>query len=159
MVVVHFTTSPTKLILHFPEFSTIFYVFSKIQKHDFTIWDSNFQRGPWNILEHTTMPLVRVKHSRKKEGDTIGSLAMEGGAAHRNLAAPPAPLAGEVEGEGVGLTRVRFVYSVRGEGLPAGVDGDSKWRPPLERLLRQVERCRLRAGTLRGFCVVVGRGP
>jgi hypothetical protein len=72
------------------------------------------------------MPLVRVKHPGKKEGDAIGSSAMEGGAARWNLAALAGPLAGEVEGEGVGLTRARFVCSVVGEGLPAGVDNGTR---------------------------------
>jgi hypothetical protein len=66
------------------------------------------------------MPLVRVKHPGNKEGDAIGSSVMEGGAARWNWAAPAAPLAGEVEGEGVGLTRVRFVCSVGGRGLLVG---------------------------------------
>jgi hypothetical protein len=86
-----------------------------------------FSQAPGKNLELTTMPLVRVKHPRKKKGDAIGSSAMEGGAARRNWAALVAPLAGEVEGEGVGLTRARFVCSVGGEG--AAGEGGRRHQP------------------------------
>jgi hypothetical protein len=132
--------------------------FTKISKTALLLKIHIFSQAPGKVLELTTMPLVRVKHPGKKEGDAIGSSAMEGGAARWNWAAPAAPLAGEVEGEGVGLTRARFVCLVGGEGLPAVVDSGPRSQPSLERLLRRVERRRLRARTLRGSRVIVGRG-
>jgi hypothetical protein len=75
------------------------------------------------------MPLVRVKHPGRKERDAIGSSAMEGGAARRNWVAPAAPLVGEVEGEGLGLTRARFVCSIGGEGAAGG--GGRRHQPVL----------------------------
>jgi hypothetical protein len=45
-VVVFFTTNPTKLVLHFSEFSTILYEFYKIQPKVKHYLRSNFQAGP-----------------------------------------------------------------------------------------------------------------
>jgi hypothetical protein len=44
------------------------------------LFEMGFCTGvPGKFFRFTPMPLVRVKLPGKKEGDTIGSLAMEGG--------------------------------------------------------------------------------
>jgi hypothetical protein len=45
-VVGFFTTNPTKLVLHFSEFSTNFYAIYKNQQKHFTISVTNLQSGP-----------------------------------------------------------------------------------------------------------------
>jgi hypothetical protein len=46
-VVVFITTNPTKLVLHFSEFSTISYAFYKFQPKGYTIGDILLRGGPW----------------------------------------------------------------------------------------------------------------
>jgi hypothetical protein len=96
--------------------------------------------------------------SRRLESSQCGPRAPASGGSGQNSGDPPMFQAGEVEGEGVGLTRDRFACLVGVEGLPARVGGGARRRRPLERLLQWVERCRLRAGKLRGSRVVVERG-
>jgi hypothetical protein len=50
-VVEFFTTNPTKLSLHFSEFSTIFYGIYKIQPKVKHYLRTNFHRGPWKFLQ------------------------------------------------------------------------------------------------------------
>jgi hypothetical protein len=45
-VVGYFTTNPTKLVLRFSDFSTIFYAIYKNQQNGFNIWVTNLQEGP-----------------------------------------------------------------------------------------------------------------
>jgi hypothetical protein len=45
--VVLFTMNPTKLSLHFSEFSTIFYTFYKFQQNGYTIEDALLRLSPW----------------------------------------------------------------------------------------------------------------
>jgi hypothetical protein len=45
-----FTTNPTKLVLHFSDFSVIFYAIYKNQKTHFTILVALLQGGPWKDL-------------------------------------------------------------------------------------------------------------
>jgi hypothetical protein len=45
-VVGHFTTNPTKLVLHFSDFSTIFYTSYKKQPKHFTIGVTTSQKDP-----------------------------------------------------------------------------------------------------------------
>jgi hypothetical protein len=55
------TRSLTKLSLHFSDFPTIFYAFSKYQQNYFTIGDSVSQRGPWNFPKpHRHAPSSRL---------------------------------------------------------------------------------------------------
>jgi hypothetical protein len=49
-VVVFFTKNPTKLSLHFSEFSTIFYAFYKFQQFANTIGDTVLRWGPWKEM-------------------------------------------------------------------------------------------------------------
>jgi hypothetical protein len=51
---VFFTTNPTKLSLHFSEFSTIFYAFYKIQPKVEHYLRSIFHRGPWKTFQTYT---------------------------------------------------------------------------------------------------------
>jgi hypothetical protein len=43
------TSNPTKLVLHFSEFSSIFYAIYKNQQRHFTIEVSDFYQGPWTL--------------------------------------------------------------------------------------------------------------
>jgi hypothetical protein len=101
--------NPTKLGLHFSDFSTVFYEFSKIQPNCFTIEVSTLHRGPWIFLQIHNHALRSHKTPWKERGRCNVVLGMEGGAARRNWAAPAAPLAGEEVGEDDGLTSNRFV--------------------------------------------------
>jgi hypothetical protein len=94
-VVVFFTTNPTKLVLHFSEFPTIFYTFYKFLHKEYTIEDS-FCTGVLRIFYSLTdRPLVCTKHPIKKSGLAIGPLAMGGGGLAGNSAALPAGEAAE----------------------------------------------------------------
>jgi hypothetical protein len=46
----YFATNPTKLVLYFSDFSTIFYVIYKNQENHFTIWVIKLQEGPWKEM-------------------------------------------------------------------------------------------------------------
>jgi hypothetical protein len=62
----------------------------------------------------------------------------KGRRARRNPAAPAAPLTGEVEGGGVGLTTDRFAAKEGSRAAPArGLGGADRYRP-LEHALRQL---------------------
>jgi hypothetical protein len=118
--------------LHFYEFSTIFYGIYKIQQIGNTIEVSTLRTDPW-----------------KDSAPYNVALAMADGAGSRIPAAPAMGSAGEECGEGCELTRDRFAGLNGVDGMPAGAGGGIERRPPLERLLRRVGRCRLRAGALR----------
>jgi hypothetical protein len=51
---VFFTRNPTKLGLHFSDFSMIFYAFYKILQNSIIIQDSNFQLSPWKFSKTHT---------------------------------------------------------------------------------------------------------
>jgi hypothetical protein len=48
--VVLITRNPTKLALHFSEFSTIFYAFYKSLQKEYTIEDASLLLGPWKEI-------------------------------------------------------------------------------------------------------------
>jgi hypothetical protein len=50
-VVGYFTTDPEKLVLHFSDFSAIFYGIYKFQPKVKHYLRSNFHRGPWKFLQ------------------------------------------------------------------------------------------------------------
>jgi hypothetical protein len=56
-VVVFITRNPTKLVLHFSEFPTIFYAFYKSLQKKYTIEDASLLLGPWKeIGTHNWVP-------------------------------------------------------------------------------------------------------
>jgi hypothetical protein len=71
-VVVFFTTNPTKLVLQFSEFSTIFYVIYKNQQNCNTIEDVVLRRGPCNFSKSHTSALRSHKTPRKDLGACNG---------------------------------------------------------------------------------------
>jgi hypothetical protein len=50
-IVDYFTTNPTKLVVHFSDFSIIFYAIYKKQPKVKHYLRSNFHRGPWKFLQ------------------------------------------------------------------------------------------------------------
>jgi hypothetical protein len=64
------------LVLHFSDFSTIFYEFYKNQKNTYTICDSLFRPGPWNSLGFTQVLLLCTKTPGNIEEPAIGSLGV-----------------------------------------------------------------------------------
>jgi hypothetical protein len=94
-VVVFITTNPTKLVLLFSEFSTIFYAIYKNQQNCNTIEDVVLRRGPVTFQSLTHLPLDRTKLPGKTWGLAMGSLAVGGGGLAGIPAAPAALPAGE----------------------------------------------------------------
>jgi hypothetical protein len=100
-VVRFFTTNPTKLSLHFSEFSTIFYAFYNVQQFTTTIEDSLCTGVPRNIQNITAMHL-----SLCKEGGSRNWVPGHGGSAAPPIPARPTALpAGRGCGEECMLTK------------------------------------------------------
>jgi hypothetical protein len=80
------------------------------------------------------MPLVHVKHPRKKEGDAIGSSAMEGGGSGRNSASRRLGWPGKGRGGDHELTMRRFeVRNGAGMALVSSPGGTRRRRPRVVR--------------------------
>jgi hypothetical protein len=75
-VVVFFTTNPTKLVLHFAEFSTIFYTFYKFLKICNTIEDVHLRLDPITFQSLTHIPLDCTKLPGKTWGLAMPPLAV-----------------------------------------------------------------------------------
>jgi hypothetical protein len=65
-VVLFFTSNPTKLGLHFSDFSMMFYEFYKIQQNGNTIEETDLRGGPWKFPCSQTYALG-LQHSPWKE--------------------------------------------------------------------------------------------
>jgi hypothetical protein len=89
-VVVFITTNPTKLVLQFSEFSTIFYAIYKNQQNCKTIEDVVLRRDPVTFQSLTHPPLDHTKLPGKTWGLAMGSLAVGGGGFAGIPAAPAA---------------------------------------------------------------------
>jgi hypothetical protein len=73
-VVVFSTTNPTKLVLHFSEFSTIFYAFYKFQQNGYTIEDVTLRRGPRKHLgPRNWVPRLTGRRAHRKSGGSGGA--------------------------------------------------------------------------------------
>jgi hypothetical protein len=73
-VVVFSTTNPTKLVLRFSEFSTIFYAFYKFQQNGYTIEDVALRRGPRKDLgPRNWVPRPTGRRARRKSGGSGGA--------------------------------------------------------------------------------------
>jgi hypothetical protein len=75
-VVGFFTTNPTKLGLHFSDFSTIFYEIYKIQHFTTTIGDEVLHRGPWKEGKpYNVAPGVRwpARPAKFRQAPVMGS--------------------------------------------------------------------------------------
>jgi hypothetical protein len=73
-VVVFYTTNPTKLVLHFSEFSMIFYAFYKFQQNGCTIEDVTLRRGPRKDLGPRNWVLRPTgRRARRKSGSSSGA--------------------------------------------------------------------------------------
>jgi hypothetical protein len=81
-VVVFSTTSPTKLSLHFYDFSTIFYAFYKFQQIGYTIEDALLRLDPWKELGPSNwvprpkgrrLAGIRRHRRRSRSGEGSGS--------------------------------------------------------------------------------------
>jgi hypothetical protein len=96
-VVVLFTMNPTKFVLYFSKFSTIFYVFHKFQQNGYTIEDALLRLGPWK----ETDSLRYAPGSRKTLWDFSEACNVAHGAARRRSL----PDSGEVAA-GVGGKKV-----------------------------------------------------
>jgi hypothetical protein len=92
--VVLFTENPTKLSLHFYDFSTIFYVFYKIQPKDKHHLRTNFHRDPCTFSHSQISPWF-TKNTLERLDFLQCHPWGEGGAVRWNLASLAAPLAGE----------------------------------------------------------------
>jgi hypothetical protein len=71
-VVVFFTANPTKLVLQFSKFSTIFYAIYKNQQNYNTIGDVVLRRSPCNFSKSHTSALRSHKTLRKDLGACNG---------------------------------------------------------------------------------------
>jgi hypothetical protein len=75
-VVLFLTTNPTKLVLHFSEFFTIFYTFYKFQQNGYTIEDVTLRRGPRKDFgPRNWVPRPTGRRARRKSGGSSGALA------------------------------------------------------------------------------------
>jgi hypothetical protein len=99
-VVLFFTRNPTKLGLHFYEFSTILYGFSKIRPKSFTMWDSILPADPWKLLQIHKYALGSHTRSWKNFRSCNWVPGAAGGGLASNPASSSASLAGEGAGEG-----------------------------------------------------------
>jgi hypothetical protein len=73
-VVVLFTTSPTKLILHFSVFSTISYAFYKFLQIEYTIEDVTLRWGPRKDLgPRSWVPRPTGRRARRDSGGSGGA--------------------------------------------------------------------------------------
>jgi hypothetical protein len=74
-VVVFLTVNPTKSVLHFYEFSTIFYAFYKFLQKGYTIEDVSLRLGPWKDSgPHNWVPRPTGRRARRKSGGSGGAL-------------------------------------------------------------------------------------
>jgi hypothetical protein len=114
-VVGQFTPNPKKLVLHFSDFSMIFYTIYKNQP---------------NHKYYLSYPFA----GRLSEGSFLLQCSPWGAgssAVHRNSASSPAFLAGRGRGEGLGVTGARFRWLDGGGAAPAsGLGGAGRHRPP-----------------------------
>jgi hypothetical protein len=73
-VVVFSTANPTKLVLYFSEFSTIFYAFYKFQQNGYTIEDVTLRRGPRKDLgPRNWVPRPTERRAHRKSGGSGGT--------------------------------------------------------------------------------------
>jgi hypothetical protein len=95
-VVVFSTTSPTKLVWHFSEFSTMFYTFYKFLQKGYTIEDVSLRLGPWNDSgPRNWVPRPTGRQARRKSGGS-------GGAPGRGTARGRVPHLGPIGSRGWG---------------------------------------------------------
>jgi hypothetical protein len=74
-VVVFLTVNPTKSVLHFYEFSTIFYAFYKFLQKGYTIEDVSLRLGPWKDSgPHNWVPRSTGRRACRKSGGSGGAL-------------------------------------------------------------------------------------
>jgi hypothetical protein len=100
-VVWFFTRSPTKFVLHFSNFSMIFYGFSKLQPNCNSIEDSHLRVGPWTVLipYRCTLELqIGPQKDLRPHNWVLGEVA---GAARRNPARPAAAVVPERAKDGL----------------------------------------------------------
>jgi hypothetical protein len=77
-VVVFFITNPTKLVLHFSKFSTIFYAFYKFLQKGYTIEDITLRLGPWKDSRPCNwVPRPTGRRARQKSGGSGGAPGRE----------------------------------------------------------------------------------
>jgi hypothetical protein len=119
-VVVLFTKNPTKLGLHFSEFSTIFYGFYKIQHLHLDLEETVLRTGP------------RISQTSPRDGklDCNWVLGAMGGGGSSIPTRGRLGSAGKGRGSGVGSPRVPFRGLLAPDEQPAAVLGDvGGWWP------------------------------
>jgi hypothetical protein len=73
-VVVFLTVNPTKSVLHFYEFSTIFYAFYKFLQKGYTIEDVSLRLGPWKDSgPRNWVPRPTGRRARRKSAGSGGA--------------------------------------------------------------------------------------
>jgi hypothetical protein len=119
-VVVFSTTNPTKLVLHFSEFSTIFYAFYKFQQNGSTIKDVSLRLGPWKDLgPRNWVPRPTGWRARRKSGGSGGApgRGTARGRVHAHLGSIGSRgWGGEVAGEGARRWPAAAAAASRGSG-------------------------------------------
>jgi hypothetical protein len=113
-VVVLFTTNPTKLSLHFSEFSTIFYAFYIFLQMEYTIEDVTLRRGPRKDLgPRNWVPRPTGRWACRKSGGAPGQVKVRG-RVHAHLGSIGSRgWGGEVAGAGAQRRPRRFGIPVR----------------------------------------------
>jgi hypothetical protein len=102
-VVVLFTSNPTKLSLHFSDFSTIFYAFYKFQQMEYTIEDVTLRRGPQNSGgSGGALGRVKVRSQAQAHLGSVGGLGSGRGVAGVGARRWPAAAAAAARGFGEG---------------------------------------------------------
>jgi hypothetical protein len=125
-VVVFTTTNPTKLVLQFSEFSTIFYAFYKFLHNSITIEDVLLHRDPQKDLNHYNQALDLWISPWKKTGPCNWVLGRGGTAARRNSGG-----SGRAPGRGVARGRAgAHLGPTCGRGWGKGVAGAGVRRRP-----------------------------
>jgi hypothetical protein len=76
-VVVFSTTNPTKLSLHFSEFSTYLYAFYKFQQMEYTIEDVTLRWGPWKEMGARNVALGHGRGRLPNSGEPAALPARE----------------------------------------------------------------------------------
>jgi hypothetical protein len=94
-----FTTNPTKLVLHFSDFSMILYAIYKNQQKHLYYLRITLQQGPWKVLDYYICALALRKDPQGEF--SLRNVALGGPAGAAPAEFRPGPAAGPV-GEGPG---------------------------------------------------------
>jgi hypothetical protein len=131
-VVVLITRNPSKLVLHFSKFPTIFYAFYKFLQKEYTIEDAYFLLGPWKEIvtrNWVPRPWEAAAPAKFERADRAPGRGSGGARPHAHLG----PKGGRSWGGGAAIVGARLwpavaVAAARGSGEDgAWLDNARPW--------------------------------